>query len=268
MTMIAPEIEREIQCRLTTVEAPGDVRILLAVESGSRAWGFPSRDSDYDVRFIYVRTPDWYLSVDLETRRDVIEQPNTDDIDLSGWDIRKALRLFAKSNPPLLEWLSSPIVYRNDPHFVSAIGKLVPQFYSPVASMHHYLHMARSNQREYLRGDVVWLKKYFYVLRPLLAVRWLEQGREPVPMLFSDLLQTIDQDPNLQSEIERLRQRKIAGEELDRGPAIPAISSFVELELARLDETLIPERAPEPSLDELHVFFRSTLSRVWPGMAS
>lgn len=261
-TMIAPAVRTEIQSRLQKIESAGDVRILYAVESGSRAWGFPSRDSDYDVRFIYIRPPHWYLSIDLEARRDVIEQAIVDEIDLSGWDIRKAFRLFARSNPPILEWLSSPIIYAIDDEFVSALRALVSDYYSPVASMHHYLHMARGNQKEYLRGDTVWVKKYFYVLRPLLAMRWLEQDRGPVPMLFSDLLATVD-DKSVVAAIETLRKRKIAGDELDRGPAIPEIGAFVEAELRRLEELLIPKHPPNVSLDALDALFRTTLDRVW-----
>src|SRR5688500_9825730 len=167
----------EIQHRLRSVEEADGARILYAVESGSRAWGFPSADSDYDVRFVYVRPRDWYLSVNLESRRDVIERPIVDHIDLSGWDIRKALRLFAKSNPPFLEWLSSPIVYRDELSFADAVRALLPRYYSPVSSLYHFLRMAQGNYREFLQGPEVIVKKYFYVLRPLLAVRWIEQGR-------------------------------------------------------------------------------------------
>jgi predicted nucleotidyltransferase len=113
MNVIDEAIVEEVRRRLDQVEASEGVRILLAVESGSRAWGFPSRDSDYDVRFVYIHPPEWYLSVDAEFRRDVIERPILDEIDLSGWEIRKALLLFAKSNPPLLEWLASPLVYKD-----------------------------------------------------------------------------------------------------------------------------------------------------------
>lgn len=262
MERIDPVVRTEILRRLAAIEEPGDVRILYAVESGSRAWGFPSRDSDYDVRFVFIRRPEWYLSIDLESRRDVIEKPIVDDIDLAGWDIRKAFRLFAKSNPPLLEWLSSPVTYTVDSAFVDAFRALIPAYYSPVASMHHYLHMARGNQREYLRGETVWVKKYFYVLRPLLAIRWLEQDRGPVPMLFTDLFATVD-DESFLAAVEALRQRKMAGDELDRGPAIPEISAFVESELGRLDEVLVPRQPPKPSLDALDRLFRATLEHVW-----
>src|ERR1041384_5397026 len=105
---IDSQIAEEIRSRLAAVEADEAVKVLLAVESGSRAWGFESSDSDYDVRFVYVKRRELYLSIDLELQRDVIERPITDDIDLSGWDIRKALKLFQKWNPPFLEWIQSP----------------------------------------------------------------------------------------------------------------------------------------------------------------
>ena len=109
-TAVTAGIRKEVLRRLDAVEREEDVRVLYACESGSRAWGFASPDSDYDVRFIYVHRPDWYLSI--VDRRDVIERPIVDEYDLSGWELRKTLRLFRKSNPPLIEWLGSPIVYR------------------------------------------------------------------------------------------------------------------------------------------------------------
>lgn len=124
---------------LSAIERDHGCTILLAVESGSRAWGFASQDSDYDVRFIYARPRDWYLSI-AEHRRDVIELPIVDELDVNGWDLRKALRLFRKSNPPLLEWLTSPIVYRETPT-AQRMRELIPQYYSPRASFYHYLHM-------------------------------------------------------------------------------------------------------------------------------
>ncbi len=121
------EVFQRVRHALAQVEAERNVRVLFACESGSRAWGFASRDSDYDVRFLYVHRRDWYLSV--EDRRDVIEQPIADDLDVSGWELRKALRLLRKSNPPLLEWLKSPVVYRHDPVFAAEFGALATEFY-------------------------------------------------------------------------------------------------------------------------------------------
>jgi predicted nucleotidyltransferase len=123
--------------------------ILLAVESGSRAWGFPSKDSDFDVRFVYCRHPEFYLSIELTDQADVIERPIEDSIDLSGWDIRKALLLFRKSNPPLLEWLQCPIIYTEKSSFANELRKFLPDFYSSTASFFHYKHMAEGNFRDY-----------------------------------------------------------------------------------------------------------------------
>ena len=253
----------EIKNRLSELEEAEGVRILFAVESGSRAWGFPSRDSDYDVRFIFIHQPEWYLSVNLESQRDVIERPLADGLDLDGWDIRKALKLFAKSNPPLLEWLDSSIVYRDCFRFAERLRSLRAMFFSPPACAYHYLHMAQGNYRTYLRGPTVWVKKYFYVLRPLLAVRWIEQGRGIVPMLFASLLGTITDQPYLVQEISGLLQRKIAGEELDEGPAIPVIQDFINNELTRLESLDVDSSRPRIDQDELNRAFREMLRSVW-----
>lgn len=257
------EVKSEIDARLERLEAAEGVRVLFAVESGSRAWGFPSLDSDYDVRFVYIRRPEWYLSIDLERRRDVLEVPVDAGIDVSGWDIRKALSLFAKSNPPLLEWLGSPIVYREILGLAERLRRLLPVFYSPHASAYHYLHMAQGNFREYLRGETVWLKKYLYVLRPLLAVRWVEQARGVVPMEFSTLLVTINGQAPLLADIQQLVERKRAGEELDRGPAIASISEFIASELSRLESFRPPRPDETPGLEPLNLLFRELIHCAW-----
>jgi len=255
--MIEISLREEILTRLNSIATKEGVRILYAIESGSRAWGFPSRDSDYDVRFVYIHGTDWYLSIDSDIRRDVIEIPITDHIDLSGWDIRKALRLFAKSNPPFLEWLSSPIIYYDLPIFSNALRGLLPNYYAPSKSLYHYLHMAQGNYREYIKGDVVWVKKYFYILRPILAIRWIEQDRGPVPMLFSNLFVTIEQYPDLIAAINNLIKRKMEGEELDRGPAIPIISEFVAQELHRIQNIDAGPHTKQANLEPLNGLFRS-----------
>ena len=138
---------------LDEIEKKEKIKILHAVESGSRAWGFESNDSDYDVRFIYVRPLDWYLSI--EEKRDVIEYSESNSLDISGWDIKKALQLFNSSNPPLYEWLTSPITYIEKECFAERLRDLMPIFYSPISCLYHYLHMAKGNYRNYLKGDKV-----------------------------------------------------------------------------------------------------------------
>lgn len=169
--MITNEVREEILNRLRKAETEHGVRVLYACESGSRAWNFASPDSDYDVRFLYVRPQEWYLSFDVEHRRDVIEYPIVDDIDCNGWDIKKALYLFTRTNGALLEWLRSPIKYIEIGTVAERLRQLAPRVFDAKALCYHYSHMARGNAREYLFEDRVRLKKYFYVLRPLFAIR-------------------------------------------------------------------------------------------------
>lgn len=248
-------MREQIERALGLLEQERDVRVLYACESGSRAWGFASPDSDFDVRFVYVHRRDWYLSI-LD-RRDVIEQMLPGDLDLSGWDLRKALKLFRKSNPPLLEWLSSPIVYREDANFSSRLRGLLPTHYSPESCFRHYLHMAEGNVRGYLQGDEVRTKKYLYVMRPILGCRWIEQSRGPVPMEFEKLLATLDSE-ELRSSIHQLVRRKRAGGELEVGKRDPVLSEFIESELARLRSLDVGTASIPPTYD-LDMLFRETL---------
>ena len=226
-------ITQSIQNELSRIEETEGVTVLYACESGSRAWGFESTDSDYDVRFIYLRRTLKYLSI--ERGRDVIEKLADNGIDLSGWDLIKALELFRKSNPPLLEWIQSPIIYRSSSPLIERLRALLFQYYSPKACMYHYLHMAAGNFREYLKGEEVWTKKYFYVLRPVFACLWIEQGLGVVPTEFNKLFETIVTDKDLKKEIDALLAAKKEGQELRKGPRNEVISSFTEQQILRLN---------------------------------
>ncbi len=252
-----------IEQALSEVEHTEDVRVCLAVESGSRAWGFASVDSDYDVRFIYVHRPEWYLSIDLETKADTVQRP-ADVIDLSGWDVRKSLRLFRKSNPPILEWLQSPTVYRDVGGLATAMRSRLAQFYSPRSCAFHYWHMAQGNLREYLQGDVVWRKKYLYVLRPLLALRWIEQGLGVVPIEFARLVEATVVEADIRTAIDELVEAKIAGAELDRGPSIGVLGDFIESEMRRAEKTAaVAGLAESHGHDDLDSVFREVLREPW-----
>ena len=255
------DVKRAISDELDRIEQDEDVVVFYACESGSRAWGFESQDSDYDVRFLYLRPTNWYLSIG--DRSDVIEKPVKDDLDISGWDLRKALNLFRKSNPPLLEWLQSPIVYREQFSIRQRIVELMQEYYSPRSCLYHYLHMAQGNFRQYLKEDTVWVKKYFYVLRPILACLWIEAGLGVVPMEFQKLLDGTVTEADLLDAIRDLVVRKKAGDELDRGPSVPVLGTFIERELERLsgDNPAPPAVSSDPArLDQL---FRDSLVEVW-----
>ncbi|MCX8062633.1 MAG: nucleotidyltransferase domain-containing protein [Anaerolineales bacterium] len=255
-------MEEYILAQLSQIEIEKQVKIVYACESGSRAWGFPSRDSDYDVRFIYLHPLEWYLSV--SEKRDVIEYPPQEKMDISGWEFRKALRLLRKTNPPLIEWLGSPIVYLERYSVAAGMRQLAKEYYSPAACLYHYLHMARGNYRDYLKGETVWVKKYFYVLRPLLAMRWIEEERGIVPTDFNVMVRELELPHELKDAIQQLIESKKSGEELDRGARIATLSDFVESELARWENKEIPPRPFFPEqMEEFDRFFRKSLAEVW-----
>jgi predicted nucleotidyltransferase len=229
----------EIVERLLAIEQSHNVRVLYAVESGSRAWGFASPNSDWDVRFLYVHREDWYLTV--HERRDVIELPIDGDLDINGWELRKSLRLLRKGNPVLFEWLKSPIVYMDgrddltDKALMDEYRRVAGDLFNPLASVYHYWHMAKKNFREYLHGGEVRLKKYFYVLRPVLACQWVLAGHGQPPMAFADLLERQIPEGALRREINDLLRLKMSAEEMARGPARPAINAFLDESLAVIE---------------------------------
>jgi predicted nucleotidyltransferase len=261
--MIPSEVRADIVRRIRDAEAEHGVRVLLAVESGSRAWGFASPNSDYDARFIYVHPKDWYVSVGLEEQRDVIEYPIVDDIDINGWDLRKALRLFWKSNPAFVEWIQSPIIYTEQGDFAEEARQLLPSVYSCESGIYHYRSMAKTNYRGYLKADMVPLKKYFYVLRPLLSVRWLERYGTAAPIEFSKLLHLIDGEHALLADIDALLAKKRAAPEMGLDSPVASIDAFIEAELARL-EMVSPERVQRAEvLPEINGVFHRALSQAW-----
>ncbi|MCY8215762.1 nucleotidyltransferase domain-containing protein [Bacillus haynesii] len=255
-------MKQRIQEELKNIEATYGVKILYAVESGSRAWGFPSQDSDYDVRFIYVHQKDWYLSIDA--KRDVIELPIDDYLDISGWELTKALRLFRKSNPPLLEWLSSGTVYYEAYSLAEKMRQLKSRAFSPVSCMYHYLNMASGNFRDYLQREEVKIKKYFYVLRPILACQWIESRRTVPPIEFQDLLDELMEAGPLKTEIHQLLERKKKGEEFNLEPQNPILHAFIKSELERLQTVAKAYKTDHEDLtQELDRLFRETLDEVW-----
>ena len=253
-------MQQTILSKLKEIEQRHQVRVIYACESGSRAWGFPSADSDFDVRFLYIHPTNWYLSV--EKGRDVIEEPIVDELDINGWDLRKALGLLYKSNPPLLEWLGSPIVYLEETSVVQSIRAILPQFYSTTNCFAHYYHMAKANFREYLRGDIVRTKKYFYVLRPILAMQWIEQEKGIVPTDFNILVAELVFDPILRTDIENLLRQKRSGVELQSGPRIESISTFIEAEMERFSGFSF-NKTERRSIDTLNSIFRQSLEECW-----
>jgi len=263
-------LEKHIRKVIEQAEKEFDIKVLYACESGSRAWGFPSKDSDYDVRFIYIHQPNWYLSIDR--RRDVIEIPNHDVLsipvdpllDMSGWELTKALKLFRKSNPPLLEWLRSNMIYYQRFSAIEKMRKLEKEIFSPTSTIYHYLNMAKGNFREYLQGDTVRIKKYFYVLRPVLAAKWVQTSQTIPPMEFDTLVQKLIPNGVLRIKIDTLLERKKSGEELTLEPRINLINEFLEKEINQLEIFAkgLAKKQMDPT-EQLDQLFRHTLNEAW-----
>ena len=258
---IPADVHKEIMRRIHAAEEEHGVKVLYAVESGSRAWGFASPNSDYDVRFIYAHPKDWYLAVDLEDKRDVIEYPIVDEIDINGWDIRKALKLYWKSNPAFIEWMKSPIVYVDDNFFAATAREMMPRISSSQKGIYHYRHMAKGNFREYLKKDFVPLKKYFYVLRPILAIMWIEKYDEPAPIEFEVLRSMIAERTELNDAITLLLEKKRASLEKELIPSIPVINDFIQSELERIETFSGKPVGRDADFQELNQLFKAVLDK-------
>ena len=244
---------KELICeKLREIEKKENVRILLAVESGSRAWDFASPDSDYDVRFIYVRQMEDYLRLDKV--RDVIELPLDDVLDINGWDLQKTLRLLYKSNPTLFEWFSLPIVYM-ETEFADELRKIMMEYFSTKRSLYHYISMAEGNYREYLKSEMVKAKKYFYVLRPVLACRWILDKGTPPPMKFSELVESELPD-DLKEDVERLLDLKMKCPEVKKIPRIDRINEYLDTSIEEMKSILQSmDEKKEAKWGELNTLF-------------
>jgi uncharacterized protein len=250
----------EILAALRSIEAEAQVRVLVAVESGSRAWGFASPDSDYDVRFIYVHEPAWYLTV-FESR-DVIEKMLPGELDVSGWDLRKSLRLFSKCNLALNEWLGSPVVYFEASGFRSEFRTLIPMFFNATRATHHYKSMAKQALSNLTSENQISIKKFLYAVRALLACRWIRQNKSQPPTEFHVVVEhvaSVDERRYFADLIAMKRNTPEKGEivlELNRGKAMSA-------ELATYEQEIVPpDLPPKMSCDLLDATLRRWIGTV------
>ncbi|MBC6698679.1 nucleotidyltransferase domain-containing protein [Hymenobacter puniceus] len=248
-----------IQTALAQLEATHNIRVLYACESGSRAWGFPSPDSDYDVRFIYSHPADWYLT--LDEGPDTLSFPVDEALDLAGWELRKALKLLRGSNAALFEWVQSPVVYREAAGFLSALQPLLPACWNPRAGLHHYLGQLRRGVEEDLTTEQVRLKRLFYALRSTLAARWIQRYPDKVPpMKFAALRELLP--PALDGVVDELLIRKATADEKTTVPRPAALVAFLQQEYAAgqtARATLPVPRHPEPTA-ALEAVFRAWLA--------
>lgn len=249
------DIRKEIEEKIAEIEKMENVTVLYAVESGSRAWGVESLDSDYDVRFIFVRPEKDYLGI--REKRDVIEWQLDEVLDINGWDLKKALLQFHKGNATLFEWANSPIVYKTTDMW-KEIYDSCRQYFSEKAALHHYCGTANSTFLQYLQGDKVRYKKYVYALRPLLACRFIENEHGVPPVRFEELLRQ-KLPGELAGEINEMLKIKAVSDEKALHPQMPVIRKYIEDEIARYElllKSMEDDRIQEwETLDA--VFFKS-----------
>lgn len=255
---IDPERRAFIEASLKEISDKENISILLAIESGSRAWGFPSPDSDYDVRFIYSRTSDDYLSV--YEKRDVIEQPLEGDMDINGWDLKKALSLTIKQNAGLLEWLQSPHTYMEEIGFREDLLSFSDSARKRISFINHYRAMAKRFYEGEIRGQIeMKLKKYCYVLRPALALRWfrIHKDKSRVPMTMSDLLAETETPAKISVLIQEMIDKKAMMDESALSPRYPVLDEFIQYELDHYEESLVElEEKLEHPQEQANLLFR------------
>ena len=263
-------MKEHIQQVIRQLEIDYDLKVLYACEAGSRAWGFPAKDSDYDVRFIYVNRKEWYLSIDEE--RDTIEIPSRDRIsipideklDVSGWELKKALRLLRKSNPAIFEWLHSSIIYDENYSIVEQMRLMSEEIFSPIVGLKHYLQMGKGNFRACLQENEINIKKYLNVLRPIFAAEWIVSQQTSPPVSFHTLLKATSLPGEVKEEVNKIIQHKMAGDEWGIDVNKVIIQSFIQKETDRLEKYAKTLEGRHSDLTEkLNRFFRHTLENAW-----
>lgn len=245
---------------LTKIEEEKDMKILLACETGSRAWGFPSPDSDYDVRIIYKHKKEWYLS--LSKNKDSINLMfENNQIDIAGWDLRKTLMLLHKSNPPLLERIQSPIIYKSDNEFLKEIKTIAKGEYSRIAAIHHYLSMAKKFLEEIKGKKEYRLKKFFYALRAATACKWILEKEQMPPIEFLKMVNNLNLSKSMINRINELISLKAKVSEKYYHKGEERLIDFMEDCINESDNKREELPAAKRDINKLNLFFLKTLNR-------
>ncbi len=252
-------MKEKIKHYLEEIEKEKDIRVLLACETGSRAWGFPSPDSDYDIRMIYVHKREWYLS--LTKHKDTIERMfENNDIDITGWELKKALRLLGKSNAAFLERIQSPILYKHDDDFLKEVRLVASNHYSKIATIHHYLNMGKrcfyeiENQKKYK------LKKFFYALRAATACKWILDRDEIPPIVFQEMMQGLEIEEKIKERVNELIELKAEISESYLHFGEEAIFAFIQKNISQAKENFKSLPAAQGRLEDLNIFFRKQIT--------
>lgn len=247
-------MQNRIKQKLAELAQQHNIHILYACESGSRAWGFPSPNSDYDVRFIYVHRFEKYLAIDNPASH--LTFPIDDELDLHGWDLKKTLQLIRKSNTTPFEWLQSPIIYQQNAPIANQLWQLCADFFNARGNIHHYLGIAKSALQS-SEGQQIGIKKLFYVLRPLLCAKWCLEKQQIAPMAITPLLTLLPDD--LSQQINDIIALKATMTESTPITIDPKILLFIEQSMIEIKESLQAIDEQHFKADKLDRFFIQTL---------
>ncbi|WP_157976075.1 DNA polymerase beta superfamily protein [Lewinella sp. IMCC34191] len=221
--MITPETRT---ASLLRAAAHHGVQVLYACESGSRAWGLASPDSDYDVRFVYRHPAPWYLR--LQPGKDQIGpiMERHGELDLAGWDIRKFLKHTTASNPNCLEWLNSPIVYHEAGDFLTPCRALADHYFRPRRTVHHYLGIARGARTAGEKEDGRWnVKKACYYMRSILAAAYTAAHLRRPPVELEKLIPEVT-DERVVTDLRAFVDRKAGLVERAVAPLPDSLASY------------------------------------------
>ncbi|MGC4175725.1 nucleotidyltransferase domain-containing protein [Demequina sp.] len=256
--MVSKEVQAEVRTHLAAIEREHDVRVLFACESGSRAWGFASPDSDFDVRFVYAHPRDWYLSI--EQRRDVIDIPISGEMDIAGWDLRKALGLARAGNATLSEWLDSPVIYKDHDDFAARMRSLLDATYRRERAFMHYTSLARNHFTESPSGKDRRLKRFLYSLRTALAAQWCATREDRPPMTLYALTDALIDNADVRARIDALVELKSTLAEKSFYEPDAVVTEFLEHRIAALADAVV-ESAPAADGAVFDRFFIGELER-------
>jgi predicted nucleotidyltransferase len=258
-------MDKIIQAQLKSIEEKNNVKILYAIESGSRGWGFESKDSDFDVRFIYVHPIEWYLNI--FEGADIIEIPIDEVLDVNGWDLRKVMQLMYKSNSPVLEWLSSPVIYKQDENFIRDLRDIAEKYFNPVSVIYHYINLARKSFDGLSSGDSIKLKKLFYVIRPILSCMWVEAYNTIPPMNLQAMMKEATIDNKIKKIIDDLVIAKADSIESDTIKPPIELMEFLKEKLEYYNRYVRDiKNEKKRNSDLLNEFFQKTLKKYYGGI--
>lgn len=232
-------MKEKILTLLHDLEKKHNIRILMAVSYGSRSFGYASAESDWDVRFIYVHRPEWYFSI-TKTEDTVKLMLDDEDIDMEGYDLKKALALLAKTNPNESDWLHANDYLIVDEDFLQTMRAFEAQCYNVHHALHHFLSISRKHNQRYLEKEVT-VKRFVYYMRGLMSCRWVEKHGSHPPVVVDELIDaTITDNEMVREKAHRLLELKRKGRSHDMAIVDAQLADYM-FDLQNHYEQLMPQ---------------------------